>query len=51
MVKTYSIEAQSHNYSFITDTDTDYLHVYMPDIRYAEVMFIYSFTSVLTQQL
>jgi hypothetical protein len=31
---------------FITDTDTDYLHVYVPDNRYAEPIFIYCYTSV-----
>ncbi len=29
---------------FITDTDTDYLHVYVPDNRYAEPIFIYCYT-------
>ncbi len=28
---------------FITDTDTDYLYVYLPDNRYAEPIFIYCY--------
>ncbi len=28
---------------FITDTDTDYLYVYVPDNRYAEPIFIYCY--------
>ncbi len=28
---------------FITDTDTNYLHVYVPDNRYAEPIFIYCY--------
>ncbi len=28
---------------FITDTDTDYLYVYVPDNRYAELIFIYCY--------
>ena len=31
---------------FITDTDTDYLHFYVPDNQYAEPIFIYFYTSV-----
>ncbi len=28
---------------FYNDTDTDYLHVYVPDNRYAEPIFIYCY--------
>ncbi len=28
---------------FITDTDTDYLHVYVPANRYSEPIFIYCY--------
>ncbi len=28
---------------FITDTDNDYLHVYVPDNRYSEPIFIYCY--------
>ncbi len=29
--------------SFYNDTDTDYLHVYVPDNRYSEPIFIYCY--------
>ncbi len=30
-------------FNFITDTDTNYLHVFVPDNRYAEPIFIYRY--------
>ncbi len=38
-----NISTSDRYWVFITDTDANYLHVYVPDNRYAEPMFIYCY--------
>ncbi len=42
-VKNVSLLVIDRYWFFITDTDTDYLYGYVPDNRYSEPIFIYSY--------